>query len=103
THVLSAFDDSHAFAEVSRLGAALFAGRAAADDDEVESVAGSHGSLRRVLMNKAAPSIREDCRRTGGMAEKFLADAYWKSSRRENLWWIGYFDKECRNDWKEKS
>jgi hypothetical protein len=54
-------------------------------------------------MNKAAPSIREDCRRTGGMAEKFLADAYWKSSRRENLWWIGYFDKECRNDWKEKS
>jgi hypothetical protein len=52
-------------------------------------------------MNKAAPSFREDCRRTGGRAEKFLADAYWKSSRREkNLWWIEYFDKD---DWKEKS
>ena len=45
-HVLGAFDDGYAFAEVGGLGAALFAGRAAADDDEVESVTRSHEFLR---------------------------------------------------------
>src|SRR6267143_7049478 len=39
THVIGAFDDGDALAEVSRLGATLFTGRTAADDDKVESIA----------------------------------------------------------------
>src|SRR6266849_2816098 len=47
-HVLGAFDDGDALAEVRGLSAALFTGRPAADHDQVESVTRSHESLREV-------------------------------------------------------
>src|SRR6266849_2010965 len=47
-HVLGAFDDNDALAEVGGLGAALLTSRAAPDDDEIESVARSHEFLREV-------------------------------------------------------
>src|SRR6266567_4684246 len=44
-HVLCALDRGDAFAKVGRLRATLFAGRTAADNNEVESVAGDHEFL----------------------------------------------------------
>src|SRR5713101_369933 len=76
-HVLGALDDGNAFAKIGGLGAALFPGRTATDHNEIERVARGHEFLRRVLASGPANHIPEDCRRRGGLEEKFLAGAYW--------------------------
>src|SRR5260370_18002981 len=54
--MLGALDDGNAFAEIGGLGAAFFTSRAAADPDQIETVARSHEFLRTVLT--CAPPIR---------------------------------------------
>src|SRR5712692_9862379 len=76
-HMLGALDDGNAFAEIGGLGAAFFTSRAAADHDQIETVARSHEFLRRVLTCGPAFRIPEDCRGRGQKARKFLAGACW--------------------------
>jgi len=88
THVLSTFDDSHAFAEVSRLGAALFAGRAAAEDDQVESIARSHEFLRQFLeldLHQASGRIVGE---VGGRRRSFLPVRIGRVPGGKNRWRI---------------
>src|SRR6266478_759339 len=78
SHVLGAFDDGHAFAEVRSLRTGFFAGRTAANHDQIETVARSHEFLRTVVT--CGPTVPEDCRRTAGQVEKFLVYEYSMSS-----------------------
>src|SRR5712664_444268 len=64
-HMLGALDDGNAFAEIGGLGTTLFTSRAAADHDQIETVARSHKFLRRVLTCGPAIRIPEDCRGRG--------------------------------------
>src|SRR5260370_6659774 len=76
-HMFGALDDGDAFAEIGGLGGAFFTSRAAADDDQIETVARSHEFLRRVLTCGPAIRIPEDCRGRGQRVRKFLAGACW--------------------------
>src|SRR5260370_718929 len=76
-HMFGALDDGNAFAEIGGLGAAFFTSRAAADHDQIETVARSHEFLRRVLTCGPAFPIPEDCRGRGQKARKFVAGACW--------------------------
>src|SRR5467141_1656021 len=73
-HVFGALDDGHALAEIGCLRATFFTGGSATDNDQIESIARSHESLRGVAT--CGPTVPEDCRRTAGQVEKFLVCEY---------------------------
>src|SRR5260370_261170 len=61
SHVLGAFDDGHAFAEVRSLRTGFFAGRTAANHDQIEIVARKHESSRESVTAKPAKYIAVGC------------------------------------------
>jgi hypothetical protein len=60
------------------LGGGFFAGRATADDDQIDRVARGHESPHRILVHDAAALFLENCRRRGPSLRKFLAKVCWK-------------------------
>src|SRR5882762_4325477 len=77
THVLSALDDGNALPKVGSLGAALFAGRPAADHKEVESVGGNHECLRGMLSWEQLPISRRIVGEVDTGMRKFLEGVCW--------------------------